>query len=96
MSSAMALLIQVQQHGCHDAESNENNAHDAESNNNNAHDAESNNNAHDAESKAMEICRSELPRYWQPAHYIAVPLLPLTDTGKPARAKAKALYCPDL
>ena len=73
---AMALLIQVQQHGCHDAESN-------------------NNNAHDAESKAMEICRSELPRYWQPAHYIAVPLLPLTDTGKPARAKAKALYCPD-
>ena len=73
----MALLIQVQQHGCHDAESN-------------------NNNAHDAESKAMEICRSELPRYWQPAHYIAVPLLPLTDTGKPARAKAKALYCPDL
>lgn len=84
---AMALLIQVQQHGCHDDESNENNAHDAESNNNNAH---------DAESKAMEICRSELPRYWQPAHYIAVPLLPLTDTGKPARAKAKALYCPDL
>ena len=83
----MALLIQVQQHGCHDDESNENNAHDAESNNNNAH---------DAESKAMEICRSELPRYWQPAHYIAVPLLPLTDTGKPALAKAKALYCPDL
>lgn len=47
-------------------------------------------------SEVSEICRRELPRYWQPSHYIAVPSLPLTDTGKPARAKAKALYCPQL
>ena len=32
-----------------------------------------------------------LPRYWQPKHIIEVDSLPLTGTGKPDRAKAKAI-----
>ena len=38
------------------------------------------------------ICRDVLPRYWQPRRYLHVDAIPLTDTGKPARAQAAALF----
>lgn len=34
------------------------------------------------------ICENVLPRYWRPKYYIFIGKLPLTATGKPARAKA--------
>lgn len=40
---------------------------------------------------AREICRSVLPKYMQPRLYIKVESLPLTPTGKPARAEARKL-----
>lgn len=40
---------------------------------------------------AREACRQRLGRYEQPRHYLAVPALPRTDTGKPARAQASEL-----
>lgn len=46
--------------------------------------------------ESESICRRVLPRYWQPAHYLSVPSLPMTGTGKPARAQAKSLYFPNL
>lgn len=37
------------------------------------------------------MCRQVLPTYWQPRRIISVFQIPLTETGKPDRAKAKAL-----
>lgn len=34
---------------------------------------------------------NNLPHYWRPKHIILIPELPLTGTGKPDRAKAKAI-----
>lgn len=38
-----------------------------------------------------DICRKVLPKYWQPKHIIAVNRIPMTETGKPARAEAERL-----
>ena len=46
-----------------------------------------NNNIAEVES----ICKRVLPKYWCPHHYIHVDSIPLTETGKPARAKALSL-----
>ncbi len=40
---------------------------------------------------AREICREVLPKYMQPRMYVSVEALPLTPTGKPARAEARKL-----
>ena len=32
------------------------------------------------------ICQERLPKYWQPHHYVSVAKIPMTETGKPARA----------
>lgn len=37
------------------------------------------------------VCRAILPRHWVPRHILRVAALPLTPTGKPARADAEAL-----
>ena len=37
------------------------------------------------------LCRHLLPPHAVPRHFVAVPRLPFTDTGKPARAEAKRL-----
>ena len=37
------------------------------------------------------ICATQLPKFWQPRRIVAVDRLPLTATGKPARAAAQAL-----
>ena len=37
------------------------------------------------------VCEKELPRYWQPRRFIALDHLPLTETGKPARAEAERI-----
>lgn len=34
---------------------------------------------------------NNLPQYWRPKHILQIPELPLTGTGKPDRAKAKAI-----
>ncbi len=36
-------------------------------------------------------CRQQLPRYWQPRHYLSTEKLPLTATGKPARQQTERL-----
>ena len=38
-----------------------------------------------------ELCKSILPKYEVPRYYIAVNKIPLTETNKPARTKAKAM-----
>lgn len=38
-----------------------------------------------------EICRTVLPPYWRPRHYQHTSHLPLTETGKPARAEAERI-----
>lgn len=38
-----------------------------------------------------EICMNALPKYWVPRAYIHVEKIPLTETGKPARAVAETL-----
>lgn len=40
---------------------------------------------------AREACRAVLPKYMQPRDYVRVDALPLTPTGKPARAEAHRL-----
>ena len=35
-----------------------------------------------------EVCRKHMPRYEQPRYFLAVSELPMTSTGKPARAEA--------
>ena len=37
------------------------------------------------------LCRSVLPRYWQPRRFVTVEHLPLTATGKPARKEAERM-----
>jgi len=37
------------------------------------------------------ICRQVLPKYWQPRMYLSVDQIPITETGKPARAEAERL-----
>jgi O-succinylbenzoic acid--CoA ligase len=44
----------------------------------------------DAEA-AMAACRRVLPKYWVPRHVVPVDRLPMTATGKPARADAARL-----
>ncbi len=44
-------------------------------------------------SAIKETCEKVLPKYWLPKLYISVPSLPVTDTGKPARAEAERLAC---
>ena len=39
-------------------------------------------------SAIRQICQQQLPKYWQPRQYIHVTNIPLTETGKPARAVA--------
>lgn len=46
-----------------------------------------NNNIAEVES----ICKRVLPKYWCPHYYLHVEHVPLTETGKPARAKALSL-----
>lgn len=41
--------------------------------------------------RITEICHSVLPKYWQPKRVITVEHIPLTATGKPARAEAEKL-----
>lgn len=38
-----------------------------------------------------ELCRTHLPKYQHPRHIFHVEKIPLTETGKPARAKAQAI-----
>lgn len=38
-----------------------------------------------------EVCRMHMPRYEQPRYFLAVSALPMTPTGKPARAEAMKL-----
>ena len=46
----------------------------------------------DADREQVEtICHKVLPRYWQPRRIVSVSYLPLTETGKPARAAAEKL-----
>lgn len=42
-------------------------------------------------SQLRALCRDRLPRHAVPRHYFSVASLPTTETGKPARAEAKAL-----
>lgn len=37
------------------------------------------------------VCRSLLPKYWLPRVYITVSSIPMTGTGKPARAEAECM-----
>ncbi len=37
------------------------------------------------------VCRQVLPKYWQPRKYLSVDQIPITETGKPARAEAERL-----
>ena len=40
-------------------------------------------------SAVKAVCQEVLPRYWQPRQYLHIDKIPLTATGKPARAKAE-------
>ena len=42
---------------------------------------------------ALAVCQSVLHKYWRPRRVMSVARLPLTDTGKPARAEAAILAC---
>lgn len=42
-------------------------------------------------SNVKEVCQLVLPRYWQPRMYLHVAKIPLTETGKPARAEAEKM-----
>ena len=44
----------------------------------------------DADS-ALSICRNVLPKHWVPRHVLPISHIPLTETGKPARAEALLL-----
>ena len=37
------------------------------------------------------ICQERLPKYWQPHHFVSVAEIPMTETGKPARAQMRQL-----
>lgn len=38
-----------------------------------------------------DICHRVLPKHWQPRRIIQVAHIPLTETGKPARAEAERM-----
>ena len=38
-----------------------------------------------------EVCLRVLPKYWRPKDYISVSQIPITETGKPARAEAQKI-----
>ena len=40
---------------------------------------------------ALSICKHVLPKHWVPRHVLPISHIPLTETGKPARAEAEAL-----
>ena len=40
---------------------------------------------------ALSICKHVLPKHWVPRHILPISHIPLTETGKPARAEAEAL-----
>ena len=40
---------------------------------------------------ALSICKHVLPKHWVPRHVLPISHIPLTATGKPARAEAEAL-----
>ncbi len=42
-------------------------------------------------SAIQTLCRNVLPRYWQPRRILPVDHIPMTETGKPARAEAEHL-----
>ena len=42
----------------------------------------------------MDVCRKVLPKYWVPRHIVTVDHLPMTETGKPARAEAARMLYP--
>lgn len=44
----------------------------------------------DTESVAS-VCAEVLPKYWMPKHILHIDRLPVTDTGKPARAEAEKM-----
>lgn len=39
----------------------------------------------------QKICEQVLPKHWRPKSYFAVSMIPITETGKPARAEANKL-----
>ncbi|MDD7076064.1 MAG: AMP-binding protein [Prevotella sp.] len=39
----------------------------------------------------LSICKHVLPKHWVPRHVLPISHIPLTETGKPARAEAEAL-----
>lgn len=41
--------------------------------------------------EVQAVCRRVLPKYWQPRHILTVDHLPMTPTGKPARAEAERM-----
>ena len=41
--------------------------------------------------EAKAVCERVLPKYWQPRRIVSVASLPMTATGKPARAEAERL-----
>ena len=41
--------------------------------------------------EAKTVCERVLPKYWQPRRIVSVASLPMTATGKPARAEAERL-----
>jgi O-succinylbenzoic acid--CoA ligase len=41
--------------------------------------------------KAIQDAISALPKYWRPKYIVHTEKLPMTETGKPDRAKAKAI-----
>ena len=44
----------------------------------------------DSDLHAVEsFCKSSLPKFWQPRRYVHIDRLPMTETGKPARAQAE-------
>lgn len=43
------------------------------------------------EAAIKALCQRYLPKYWQPKQILFVPKIPLTETGKPARALAERL-----
>ena len=41
--------------------------------------------------EAQSVCQRVLPRHWHPRHYLSVPRIPMTETGKPARKEAERM-----
>ena len=41
--------------------------------------------------RVREVCRRVLPKYWQPRCILSVSAIPMTQTGKPDRARAERM-----